>query len=169
MSAVAGSATATQAECVIYTADLDTVRANEDLQHEVFGPCSIITRCKSNDEMLNFARSLKGQLCASIHGTPEDLRENAELVRILERKVGRIIFNGFGTGIEVCPSMHHGGPYPAASHPFFTSIGTGSIYRFVRPVCYQSFPEDCLPELLQGKNARGSHRLIDGKLTTADA
>ena len=169
MSAVAGSASATQAECVIYTADLDTVRANQELQHEVFGPCSIITRCNTSEDMLSFARSLEGQLCASIHGTAEDLRENAELVRILERKVGRIIFNGFGTGIEVCPSMHHGGPYPAASHSFFTSIGTGSIYRFVRPVCYQSFPEDCLPELLQGKNTRGSHRLVDGKLTTADA
>lgn len=169
MSGVAGSSHATQAECVIYQTDLDTVKANADLQHEVFGPCSIITRCTTREDMLDFARSLEGQLCASIHGTPDDLRENADLVRILERKVGRIIFNGFGTGIEVCPSMHHGGPYPAASHSFFTSIGTGSIYRFVRPVCYQSFPEDCLPELLQGANPRSAFRLVDGKFSTAEA
>ena len=65
--------------------------------------------------------------------------------------------------------MHHGGPYPAASHSFFTSIGTASIYRFVRPVCYQGFPDDCLPEALQAKNARGSFRLVDGEFTKADA
>ena len=119
--------------------------------------------------MLRFARSLDGQLTATIHGTPEDLHEHADLVRILERKVGRIIFNAFPTGIEVCPSMHHGGPYPAASHSFFTSIGTASIYRFVRPVCYQGFPDDALPELLQAKNTRGGFRLVDGALTQADA
>lgn len=165
----AASAEATQAECIIFKTDIATLEANVSLQHEVFGPCSIVTSCPSKEDLLRFARSLEGQLTAAIHGTPDDLREHADLVRILERKVGRIIFNGFGTGIEVCPSMHHGGPYPAASHSFFTSIGTASIYRFVRPVCYQSFPDDCLPELLQNKNARGAFRLVDGKLGTADA
>ncbi len=168
-SAAAASAEATQAECMIFTTDIATLEKNDSLRHEVFGPCSIITRCGSKEDLLRFARSLEGQLTAAIHGTPEDLREHADLVRILERKVGRIIFNGFGTGIEVCPSMHHGGPYPAATHSFFTSIGTSSIYRFVRPVCYQSFPDDCLPELLQNANSRGSFRLIDGKLSTANA
>jgi NADP-dependent aldehyde dehydrogenase len=118
---------------------------------------------------LRYASALEGQLTAAIHGTEQDLEEYAPLIRILERKVGRIIFNGFGTGIEVCPSMHHGGPYPAASHSFFTSIGTASIYRFVRPVCYQGFPDAALPEALQAKNPRQSWRLIDGQLTQDDA
>ncbi len=160
---------ATQAECVIFSTDLATLEANESLRSEVFGPCSIITRCSSKDDLLRFARTLEGQLTATIHGTPEDLLEHADLIRVLERKAGRIIFNGFPTGIEVCPSMHHGGPYPAASHSFFTSIGTGSIYRFVRPVCYQGFPDESLPELLKGTNTRGSMRLVDGALTKSDA
>ncbi len=168
-SSAAASSEATQAECVIYSTDLPTLEANDHLRHEVFGPCSIVTKCATKADLLRFAKTLDGQLTAAIHGTPEDLREHADLVRILERKVGRIIFNGFGTGIEVCPSMHHGGPYPAASHSFFTSIGTASIYRFVRPVCYQGFPDDCLPEALQAKNARGSFRLVDGEFTKVDA
>jgi len=92
-----------------------------------------VTKCATEADLLRFAKTLDGQLTATIHGTPEDLREHADLVRILERKVGTIIFNGFGTGLGVCPSMHHGGPYPAASHSFFTSIGAASIYRFRAP------------------------------------
>ncbi|MDB6140345.1 MAG: NADP-dependent aldehyde dehydrogenase, partial [Verrucomicrobiaceae bacterium] len=160
---------ATQAECVIFTTDLATLEANDTLQHEVFGPCSIVTQCRSKEEILKFAKNMEGQLTATVHGTPEDLAEHADLVRVLERKVGRIVFNGFPTGIEVCPSMHHGGPYPSASHSFFTSIGTASIYRFVRPVCYQGFPEAALPELLKGKNTRGAMRLVNGAFTKDDA
>lgn len=160
---------ATQAECVIFTTDIETFNANDSLSHEVFGPCSIVTRCSSKEDLLNFARGLEGQLTATLHGTPEDLAEHADLVRILERKVGRIIFNGFPTGIEVCASMHHGGPYPAASHSFFTSIGSASIFRFVRPVCYQGFPDEALPEALKAKNTRGSFRIVDGQITQADA
>ncbi|TDU73218.1 NADP-dependent aldehyde dehydrogenase [Prosthecobacter fusiformis] len=156
---------ATQAACRIYTTTLDVLESNSELRREVFGPCSIITQCPTLEDMLNFARNLEGQLTAAVHGTAEDLREYAPLIRILERKVGRIIFNGFGTGIEPCPSMHHGGPYPAASHSFYTSIGTASIYRFVRPVCYQGFPDDCLPEALQNGNPAKALRLVDGSYT----
>ena len=109
--------------------------------------------------------TFEGQLTASIHGTVEDLKEHSRLIRILERKVGRIIFNGFGTGIEVCPSMHHGGPYPATTHSFFTSIGTAAIYRFVRPVCYQGFPDECLPIPLQNENLNNAFRMSDGQMT----
>ena len=154
---------------MIYKTDLATLEKEDHLQHEVFGPCSIVTECSSKEDMLRFARSLQGQLTATLHGTPEDLAEHADLVRILERKVGRLIFNGFPTGIEVCPSMHHGGPYPAATHSFFTSIGTGSIYRFVRPVCYQNFPDAALPELITNANQRGCTRLVDGVLTKDNA
>lgn len=153
---------ATQAACRIYTTTLQVLESHEELRREVFGPCSIITQCPTLEDLLAFARNLEGQLTAAIHGTEDDLREYAPLIRVLERKVGRIIFNGFGTGIEPCPSMHHGGPYPAASHSFYTSIGTGSIYRFVRPVCYQGFPDDCLPEALQNANPTKALRLLDG-------
>ncbi|SKA97808.1 NADP-dependent aldehyde dehydrogenase [Prosthecobacter debontii] len=156
---------ATQAACRIYTTTLDVLESHEELRREVFGPCSIVTQCPTQEEMLNFARGLEGQLTAAVHGTPDDLREHAALIRVLERKVGRIIFNGFGTGIEPCPSMHHGGPYPAASHSYFTSIGTDSIYRFVRPVCYQGFPDDCLPEALQNANPTQALRYVDGSYT----
>ena len=161
------SAQATQAACQIFATGIADFEAHPELHRVVFGQCSIITECGSMDDLLRFARNLEGQLTAAIHGTADDLREFAPLVRILERKVGRIIFNGFGTGIEPCPSMHHGGPYPAASHSFFTSIGTASIYRFVRPVCYQGFPDDCLPEPLREANPAGALRLVDGKFQTA--
>ncbi len=167
-SADPASREATQAACRIFTTSIKVLEKHEELRREVFGPCSIVTECGGMEDMLRFARGLEGQLTASIHGTPDDLREFAPLVRILERKAGRIIFNGFGTGIEVCPSMQHGGPYPAASHSFFTSIGTASIYRFVRPVCYQNFPDDCLPDPLRNKNARNAWRLVDGELTKND-
>lgn len=156
---------ASQAACRIFKTKLEVVESNEELRREVFGPCSIITECADLDALLRFAGSLEGQLTASLHGTEQDLRDYAPLVRVLERKVGRIIFNGFGTGIEPCPSMHHGGPYPAASHSFFTSIGTDSIYRFVRPVCYQGFPDSELPPALQNANPTGAMRLVDGVLT----
>jgi alpha-ketoglutaric semialdehyde dehydrogenase len=111
---------------------------------------------------------LEGQLTATIHGTEDDLQKTEKLIRILERKVGRLIFNGFPTGIEVCPSMHHGGPYPATTHSFFTSIGTASILRFVRPLCYQNFPDAGLPAELRNKNERGILRLVDNAWTRDD-
>lgn len=155
---------ASQAACRIFTTTIDVLESNAELRREVFGPCSIITQCATLEDMVRYANGLEGQLTATIHGTEDDLREFAPLVRALEKKVGRLIFNGFPTGIEVCPSMHHGGPYPAASHSFFTSIGTASIYRFVRPVSYQGFPEEALPELLQDANPRGAMRIVDGEL-----
>ncbi len=160
---------ASQAAATLFSTDSATFEASESLREEVFGPTSIVTHCGGKDDLERIAESLNGQLTASIHGTPDDLREHARLVRILERKAGRIIFNGFGTGIEVCPSMHHGGPYPSSTHSFFTSIGTAAIYRFVRPVCYQGFPDDCLPVAIQNKNSAGAWRMVDGEITQADA
>ena len=160
---------ASQAAATLFSTDSATFEASDSLREEVFGPTSIVTHCGSKVDLERIAESFDGQLTAAIHGTPEDLREHARLVRILERKAGRIIFNGFGTGIEVCPSMHHGGPYPASTHSFFTSIGTAAIYRFMRPVCYQGFPDDCLPEAIQNKNSTGAWRMVDGEITRADA
>jgi NADP-dependent aldehyde dehydrogenase len=168
-SETAANPQASQAAATLFSTDLATFEATESLREEVFGPTSIVTHCGSKADLERIASSFNGQLTAAIHGTPDDLREHARLVRILERKAGRIIFNGFGTGIEVCPSMHHGGPYPAATHSFFTSIGTAAIYRFVRPVCYQGFPDDCLPGPLQNKNITGAWRMVDGEITKVDA
>ena len=142
------TAGAHQATCYVYETDISKI-GNEAISEEVFGPSSIIVRCQSTTQMLDYARSLDGHLTATIHGTEDDLKENAELVRLLQRKVGRIVFNGFPTGIEVCNAMHHGGPYPATTHSFFTSIGQHSIYRFVKPVCFQGFPDSCLPVQLR--------------------
>jgi len=140
--------TANQAVCEIFSADFAVLDASEELE-EVFGPTSTIYKCQSKDQMLKFARGLDGHLTAAIHGTEADLKEHADLVNVLQHKVGRIVFNGFPTGIDVCNAMHHGGPYPAATHSFFTSIGHHSIYRFVKPVCFQGFPQSCLPEALR--------------------
>lgn len=114
--------------------------------------------------MLELARSLHGHLTATIHGTESDLAEYAELVRILERKVGRLIFNGYPTGVEVCHSMVHGGPFPATTAPQTTSVGTGAILRFSRPMCYQDFPQAALPQELKDGNPMGIWRMEDGSV-----
>ncbi len=158
-----------RAAAAVFSTDVASFESDESLREEVFGPASLVTHCGNQADLERVAESMEGQLTASIHGTPEDLKTHARLVRILERKVGRIIFNGFGTGIEVCPSMHHGGPYPSTTHSFFTSIGTAAIYRFVRPVCYQGFPDECLPESIQNKNPGKGWRMVDGDMTQADA
>ena len=144
-----GADGAHQAACNIYAADISVLQKSTEVHEEVFGPSSIVLRCQSKDQMLAYAASLDGHLTATIHGTEEDLNSNSELVRLLQRKVGRIVFNGFPTGIEVCNAMHHGGPYPATTHSFYTSIGHQSIFRFTKPVCFQGFPKKCLPPQLQ--------------------
>ncbi|MEO8574011.1 MAG: aldehyde dehydrogenase (NADP(+)), partial [Pyrinomonadaceae bacterium] len=123
-----------------------------DLNEEIFGPTTLLIKSKSKEDLLEIARSLEGQLTASVHGTEEDLKNYADLVRILETKVGRLIFNGFSTGVEVCPSMVHGGPYPATSDSRSTAVGTRAITRFARLVCFQNFPESALPDELKESN-----------------
>ncbi|RPI22719.1 MAG: aldehyde dehydrogenase (NADP(+)) [Acidobacteria bacterium] len=138
--------------------------ANPWLAEEVFGPCSLLVACASDKRMEEIASSLEGNLTATIHGTEQDLSNHRDLIHVLEEKVGRLIFNGFPTGVEVCPAMHHGGPFPATTDPKFTSVGTAAIYRFARPVCYQNFPQSALPEELQDHNPRRIWRQIDGQL-----
>jgi alpha-ketoglutaric semialdehyde dehydrogenase len=115
--------------------------------------------------MIAVAERLEGSLSATIHGTEEDLANHRDLVTVLQRKAGRLIFNGYPVGIEVCHSMHHGGPYPATTHSHFTSIGTRAVSRFVRPVCYQDWPDAMLPVELQNANPRGVMRMVDGERT----
>jgi NADP-dependent aldehyde dehydrogenase len=132
-----------------------------DLNEEIFGPTTLLIRSQKREELLDIARSLEGQLTASIHGTEQDLIEYADLIKILETKAGRLIFNGFSTGVEVCPSIVHGGPYPATSDSRSTAVGTRAITRFSRLVCFQSFPDAALPDELKERNPLGIWRLVD--------
>ncbi|HWX18432.1 MAG TPA: aldehyde dehydrogenase (NADP(+)) [Candidatus Binatia bacterium] len=155
-----------QAPAVVLGTDAATFLGHELLREEMFGPSTLLVSCGSPEELERLARNLPGQLTATIHGTEEDLARHHILVRILEQKVGRLIFNAFPTGVEVCPSMHHGGPYPATTDAHFTSVGTAAIKRFARPLCFQNFPDATLPVELQNRNGRGIWRLVDGQLTT---
>ena len=158
----------TEACAALFVTDAQTFLKNAALHSEVFGPSTIVVRCVEKGELEKIAGTLEGHLTAAIHGTSDDLAENAKLVALLERKVGRLIFNGFPTGVEVCPSMHHGGPYPATTDAKYTSVGTAAIKRFVRPICYQSFPQEFLPAELQNDNPKKIWRLIDGEWTKSN-
>ena len=135
------------------------------LAEEVFGPTTLLMTYSGREEMMAAAEALEGHLTATIHGTEQDLTEHAELVTLLESKVGRLLFNGFPTGVEVCDAMVHGGPFPATSDGRSTSVGTQAIFRFVRPFCYQGFPEGALPEELQNANPLGILRMVNGVMT----
>ena len=138
------------------------------LHEEIFGPATLLVQCENTDEMLELARKLDGQLTATIHAEPEDEVLSERLLSVLQEKVGRIVWNGYPTGVEVSPSMHHGGPYPATTDSRFTSVGTAAIQRFARPVCYQGLPQGLLPTELQNINIRKIWRMINGALTKND-
>ncbi|MEL6843634.1 MAG: aldehyde dehydrogenase (NADP(+)), partial [Bacteroidota bacterium] len=148
----------------IYQTTLATFLNNPTLAEEVFGPSSILVMANETEALLEAARKLEGHLTATIHGTEDDLYEYQELVDILERKVGRLVFNGFPTGVEVCDAMVHGGPYPATTASASTSVGTLAIKRFARPVCYQDMPESFLPPALQDPNPLRIWRLVNGHM-----
>jgi NADP-dependent aldehyde dehydrogenase len=132
------------------------------LSSEVFGPSTTIVKHGSKAELLELAKNLEGHLTATIHGTEADLEENRNLIDVLETKVGRLIVNGYPTGVEVCQAMVHGGPYPATADGRSTSVGTQAIYRFARPLAYQGFPQSQLPPELQDANPLGVAQMIDG-------
>jgi alpha-ketoglutaric semialdehyde dehydrogenase len=119
---------------------------NEVLGEEVFGPLGLIVRVSDFDEMMKVARSLHGQLTCTLHLDAGDTEKGRALMPVLERKAGRVLANGFPTGVEVADSMVHGGPYPASTNFGATSVGTLSIRRFLRPVCYQNMPAELLPD-----------------------
>ncbi|AGP41397.1 2,5-dioxovalerate dehydrogenase [Sorangium cellulosum] len=135
------------------------------LAHEIFGPYALLVTASSRAELLELLGALEGQLTATLHGTAEDLAAAQDLVDVLGRVAGRLVFNGYPTGVEVSHAMHHGGPYPASSDVRFTSVGTAAIFRFARPVCYQSCPPALLPPALRDENPLGITRLVDGQAT----
>jgi NADP-dependent aldehyde dehydrogenase len=136
--------------------------ANAALGEEVFGPSSLAVMCSDEQELRAVIQGLPGQLTATLHLEAADHAAAGRLLPALEAKVGRILFNGWPTGVEVCDAMVHGGPFPATSDSRATSVGTLAIERFLRPVCYQDMPQELLPaELQDGPAAFG--RLVDGK------
>ena len=154
---------------VLLKTDVGTFIDNQEVGEEIFGPSSVVVECNSREDLLAAARSLNGQLTATVHGNTTELGDYVDLFKVLERKAGRILLNGFPTGVEVCESMIHGGPYPATTDSRSTSVGTAAIKRFLRPVCYQNFPQTMLPEPLKNKNEHNLWRLVDGTLTRDDA
>jgi len=135
--------------------------SNPSLHEEVFGPFSLLVECSDQDQLERVASLIEGQLTITLMGTENDLINNKAVIKKLIHKTGRILFNGVPTGVEVCASMQHGGPFPASSDSRFTSVGTGAIKRFVRPMSYQNWPNDLLPLELQDKNPLGIWRLKD--------
>lgn len=138
---------------------------NKVLSHEVFGPFSIIVECDNEAELLQIIDTLEGQLTGTIIGEEKELHHHQYVVLALQNRVGRLIFNGVPTGVEVCASMLHGGPYPASSDSRFTAVGTHAVYRWVRPLSFQNWPDDLLPSELQNENPLQIVRTVNDTLT----
>jgi len=148
---------------LVASAHAETFISNIELAHEVFGPYSLIIRCRDIDELYSVAVSLQGQLTITLTGDEEELIRNKKLVDIIAEKAGRLIVNGVPTGVEVCPSMQHGGPYPASTDSRFTAVGTDAIKRFSRPAAFQNFPDPLLPDELKENNPLSIWRLVNGE------
>jgi NADP-dependent aldehyde dehydrogenase len=155
------------AQAALYRCDAATYLASPALEDEIFGPSSLLVSCANEAELLAVARHLEGQLTATVHAVSDDRALAAALLPTLERKAGRILFNGFPTGVEVSHAMVHGGPFPATSDSRTTSVGATAIERFLRPVCYQDVPADLLPEALRDENPLHLARVVDGQLRPA--
>jgi 2,5-dioxopentanoate dehydrogenase len=153
------------AGAVLFETDAAAFLEDPDLSAEVFGPATLLVKYSHREQLTQIARNLEGQLTATIHGSEAELKSNAELVAILETKAGRLLFNGFPTGVEVGHAMVHGGPFPATSDGRSTSVGTRAVLRFVRQVCYQDWPDAALPDELKAENPLGIWRMVDGQMT----
>ena len=144
-------------------ASIESFLNDHTLEEEVFGPSTLAITANTKAELIQAAKNLNGHITATLHATDNDLNDYGDLIAILEQKVGRLIINGYPTGVEVCHAMVHGGPFPATTDSRSTSVGTGAISRFTRPVCYQNFPSSLLPAELQENNPLGIWRLVNGE------
>jgi NADP-dependent aldehyde dehydrogenase len=151
----------------IATTSGDVFLKNKLLHQEVFGPYSLIVQCSDNYELLQVAKKLEGQLTATIMATDADINENTELLDVVSDKCGRMILNGVPTGVEVCLSMHHGGPFPSTTDSRFTSVGADAIKRFARPMSFQNFSDYLLPMELQNGNPLKINRRVNDELTSS--
>jgi len=159
---VAG-AEAMRGQPLVATAGGEAFLANPALHEEVFGPFSLVVLCQDAEQLRAAYAAVPGQLTTTFWAEASDGALLRSLLPLAEEKAGRILLNGVPTGVEVCPAMQHGGPFPATTDPRFTSVGTGAVRRFLRPVAYQDFPEDLLPDELKEDNPRRIWRLVDGQ------
>lgn len=157
-----------QAVSQLFKADVHMLLEGDHLlEEEVFGPTTIVVEVADQAQLSHALHSMHGQLTATLIAEREDLNTYLDLLDLLEIKAGRVLLNGYPTGVEVCDSMVHGGPYPATSDARGTSVGSLAINRFLRPVCYQNYPDDVLPQALQNANPLGIQRLVDGEHSRA--
>ena len=153
------------ASSVLVSVSGESFLKNPKLAEEIFGPYSMIVKCENKDQLNNILSTLNGQLTGTVIGSEDEMQSFILSIDQLEKRVGRLIFNGAPTGVEVCSSMQHGGPYPASSDSRFTSVGAMAIKRFARPVAFQSWPDSQLPDELKNDNPLNIWRLINGKWT----
>lgn len=138
---------------------------NDLLSEEIFGPFGIVVQCDTAEEMKQIAKQLKGQLTITVAASKEDVRENIDLIDQLKDKCGRLLFNGMPTGVEVVYAMQHGGPFPSTTDVRFTSVGPDAVKRFVRPISFQNWPDEFLPEELKNSNPLQIKRIVDGEVS----
>lgn len=156
-----------QGASTVATATGEAFLKNPTLHEEVFGPYSIIIRCKHMNEMIEVAKNLEGQLTSTIMATEKDMKTHDVLVEAVKNICGRLILNGVPTGVEVCLGMQHGGPFPATTDARFTSVGADGIKRFARPIAFQNWSNELLPDELKNENPLGIWRTVNNELTVA--
>jgi NADP-dependent aldehyde dehydrogenase len=154
-------------QAMLFSTTAEDFLAHPELQDEVFGSSSLVVRCKDEAALRRVVEALEGQLTVALHIDAGDHASAAKFLPLLQRKAGRLLVNGFGTGVEVAHAMVHGGPFPATSDGRSTSVGSLAIARFLRPVCYQDLPAELLPDALKDENPLGLWRRHDGKLEKA--
>jgi len=165
---VAAGLASTEPNCCqarLFSTTVAQFLSDDRLASEIFGAAGLVVQCDSADELVAIAEHLEGQLTATLQLNDEDRALAKRLLPVLERKAGRILCNGYPTGVEVCHAMVHGGPFPATSDSRTTSVGSAAILRFLRPVCYQDLPASLLPVELQDDNSLGLPRLVDGSFS----
>lgn len=150
----------------IATVDGASFLRNPLLHQEVFGPFSIVVRCRDMEEMLQVATEMEGQLTGTVMGTLDDVRNHSEMISVIQGFCGRFILNTVPTGVEVCLSMHHGGPFPASTDSRFTSVGADGIRRFSRPIAWQNWPNELLPDELKNDNPLSMMRTVNNEPST---
>ena len=147
----------------IATVDGITFLKNPHLHEEVFGPFSLVVQCEDLDQVAHIIEELDGQLTGTILTENSEITDRPDIVRAMQDRVGRLVFNSVPTGVEVCPSMLHGGPYPASTDSRFTAVGSDSIQRWVRPVSYQDWPNTLLPDELKNENPLSISRKVNNE------
>lgn len=154
-----------KASSMLLEIDAPDFAGNPEIHNEIFGPASLIVRCRTEEELAGALKSLQGQLTATVIGEPNEIKRYKYCLDILADKVGRVVFNGVPTGVEVCHAMVHGGPFPATTNAHSTSVGAEAIKRFTRPICFQDCPPALVPEALKNENPLKIMRKVNGQYT----